>query len=612
MVTPRPHVLVAVADPEKAAWLTAELGQRFEVTVVSSGAGALQILDADQPPVLIVGEQLADMPGSALVEQAAAVGGKVSLILAQELAEVSGDAPVFYAVNRAVAGDDLRQLVGSAAGDRPQTSPTAVTNVADARRVRRVLDLARRLAVQRDATGAAQSAETAVLDLTGAERAYCLFHDPETGDLWSESESEEGARNAAAGIAGYAVRIAGQVCVERADADARYRRAVDDPRGDGSERILAHAVAGPDHAVHAVLVAIRPARSAPFGEGERLLLASFAEQAGPLLHQLSLQVEADALIEESTRDAAGIDGDLFRREAIEAYTAHREAGDVVRISPRWVAWSYWFLILVLLGGGAYAGIGTVGVYSSGPAIVRMTGRTEITVVRPGSIESIAVVPGQRVTKGQILARFYDADEASELERLDQQFESQLVEFLRNPNDDSVGSALARTRAEKERAAARLDERHARAPHAGVISDVRVRPGQHLDPGDVVLSLIRDDSDPAVVAFLPGADRPQLRPGMRIRVELQGYKYAYQDLVIDSVSDEVVGPAEARRFLGSQYADTVAFAGPVVLVTMTLPSRTFDADGRTYTYHDGMQAIAEVRVRNERVITALIPGLKGLD
>jgi membrane fusion protein (multidrug efflux system) len=602
-------VLVAAAHPDEVAWLRGELEDRFDVTAVTSGAEALAVLDADRPQVLIVAERLADMAGAALVEQAAEAGGAVSLFLGD--AGQAGEAPVYYALNRAVVGDDLRALVGSAAGQRPSGGGDDVSSIADARRVRRVLDLARRLAVQRDAAGAAQIAESAVLDLTGAERAYCLFHDPDSGELWSESESEEGERNAAAGLAGFAARTGGGVSAERADADPRYARAVDDPRGDGSERILAHAVAGGDGVVHAVLVAVRPERAAPFTDEARALLASFARQAGPLLHQLSLQVEADALIENQARDETGLAGDLFRSEAIEAYTAHREAGDVVRVSPVWVKWSYWFLLMVLLAGIVYASIGTVGVYSSGPAIVRMTGRTEITVVQQGSIESVLVVPGQRVREGQLLARFYDAEETAELDRLEQQFESQLVEFLRNPNDDDISRALAATRGEKERAEARLEERHARAPHDGVISDVRVRTGQHLAPGDVVLSLIRDDSDLSVIALLPGADRPQLRSGMKIRVELSGYKYAYQDLVIDTVSDEVVGPAEARRFLGSQYADTVSIGGPVVLVTMTLPSRTFEADDRSYTYHDGMQGTAEVKVRSERIITALVPGLRGL-
>ena len=80
----------------------------------------------------------------------------------------------------------------------------------------------------------------------------------------------------------------------------------------------------------------------------------------------------------------------------------------------------------------------------------------------------------------------------------------------------------------------------------------------------------------MVAFLPGEDRPLLKRGMPLRLEVQGYRYAYQQLTVDSVGDEVVGPAEARRYLGDEIADAVQFTGPVVKVEAHLavaaPSR----------------------------------------
>jgi hypothetical protein len=50
---------------------------------------------------------------------------------------------------------------------------------------------------------------------------------------------------------------------------------------------------------------------------------------------------------------------------------------------------------------------------------------------------------------------------------------------------------------------------------------------------------------------------------------------------------------------------------VVLVTARLPAETFEADREVYRYHDGMHGTAEVRIRSERIVTALVPGLKGL-
>ena len=66
--------------------------------------------------------------------------------------------------------------------------------------------------------------------------------------------------------------------------------------------------------------------------------------------------------------------------------------------------------------------------------------------------------------------------------------------------------------------------------------------------------------------------------MPLRLEIQGYRYAYQHLTVDSVGDEVVGPAEARRYLGDEIADAVQFAGPVVRVEAHLPFRHLRGGG----------------------------------
>ncbi|HBL30974.1 MAG TPA: hemolysin D, partial [Acidobacteria bacterium] len=151
----------------------------------------------------------------------------------------------------------------------------------------------------------------------------------------------------------------------------------------------------------------------------------------------------------------------------------------------------------------------------------------------------------------------------------------------------------------------------RAPAAGAVDDVRVRPGQPVAPGQGLLTLSGAAGERTVVALLPGEFRPQLRPGMALRMELQGYRYAYQHLTVLDVGSEVVGPAEARRYLGDEIADAATLGGPVILVTARLPVATFQAEGKTRRYHDGMWGRAEVQVRSERILVALIPALKAL-
>ena len=99
--------------------------------------------------------------------------------------------------------------------------------------------------------------------------------------------------------------------------------------------------------------------------------------------------------------------------------------------------------------------------------------------------------------------------------------------------------------------------------------------------------------------------------MPLRLELDGYRYQYRALTIDQVGEEVVGPAEVKRYLGPDIGDAVAVSGPVVLVQAHLPSATFTMDGRALRYHDGMSGRADARVRSERIVLALVPGLRAL-
>jgi multidrug resistance efflux pump len=269
------------------------------------------------------------------------------------------------------------------------------------------------------------------------------------------------------------------------------------------------------------------------------------------------------------------------------------------------------VVATCAAGIAYACIGTVDEYAMGSALIRAEGRREVTASAAGTVAVVDVRPGERVAAGRLLVRLHDASEGAELERLDHEFELQLVKSLRDPADQSARQALTSLRAQKELAQARLDERSVRAPQDGVVSDVRIRPGQHLNPGDVILTLVPPDAAFTLIAMLPGSYRPMLRAGMPLRMELDGYRYQYRRLIIDEISDEVVGPAEVKRYLGPEIADAVTLTGPVVLVQASLPTNTFDLDGRAVRYHDGMMAKAEARVRSERIVVSLVPGLRAL-
>jgi biotin carboxyl carrier protein len=304
--------------------------------------------------------------------------------------------------------------------------------------------------------------------------------------------------------------------------------------------------------------------------------------------------------------------ELFRAEALRHHQAgYQGGGDILRLSPEWIPAAYWLLLVVIGAAAAYATFGTMTEYASGPAVVRVEGRTSVTAPTASTVAAVNVQPGQRVAAGGTLVTLYLADRAAELERLNREFDLQMVKFLRDPADQAARASLTTLRAERQLARSRLEEQSLKAPHAGIVSDIRIRPGQHLTPGDPVLSLVGDDTRWVVVAMLPGHARPLLQAGTELRLELTGYKYAYRDVVVQSVGDEIVGPAEVRQYLGQEIADAVPIAGPAVLVKAQLPSNTFRADGRSLSYYEGMLGTVDAQLRRQPMILSIIPALKSV-
>jgi membrane fusion protein (multidrug efflux system) len=302
---------------------------------------------------------------------------------------------------------------------------------------------------------------------------------------------------------------------------------------------------------------------------------------------------------------------IYRQEALQEHASSRVEGEVLRISPAWTRWAYWLLVVLLGVALVFSCLGTVFEYASGPAVMHVEGKIEVTVDTAGLVTSVEVEPGQPVTAGQVLARLHAQDENTALERINREFELQLVRVLRDPGDQAARQALTSLRAERELAQARSEARAVRAPRAGIITNLRLRPGQFLQPGESVASLVDENAQVSLIALLPGSSRPFLRPGKSLRVELEGFQYEYRELTIDSVSDQVIGPSEVRRYLGPAIADALTLGGPQVLVKAHLPSRTFVRGGQTFHYFDGMVARAEARLQEESILVMLIPGLKGL-
>ncbi|MFT3924912.1 MAG: HlyD family efflux transporter periplasmic adaptor subunit [Myxococcales bacterium] len=301
---------------------------------------------------------------------------------------------------------------------------------------------------------------------------------------------------------------------------------------------------------------------------------------------------------------------LFRKEAVEHQRKRMAArSDLLRISPGSTAWMFRILCAALLVSLFFMVVGKLSEYATGPAVVRIEGRTTLTADWPALVSKVRVAPGDRVKQGDLLVQLYASEEAAEFEAVSQEFNDQLSKLLNSPDDVTAREALVSLRMRRDLARSRLDQRSLRAPHDGVVGDVRVRPGQMLEAGMSVLELVGEQASATVIAMLPGRYRPLIKSGAAIRFEIEGFHRRTQELEISGVADQVVGPAEAARYIGKDLSDAFPVQGPVVLVQAQLPSDYFEAEGTRFQYAHGMHGRAETVVRDEPVAYAFLPGLR---
>lgn len=300
---------------------------------------------------------------------------------------------------------------------------------------------------------------------------------------------------------------------------------------------------------------------------------------------------------------------LFRPEAIEHQRARGMRSELVSLDERATAWGFRLLCAGMLAVLAFVVWGRLNEYASGPAFVQLDGRTALTASNAGLVTSVLVKPGDRVQAGDELVRFHDSDEVAELQAAVKEFDSQLAKLLLQPDDSVTREALVSLRSRRVLAEERLARRALRAPHAGIVGDVRVREGQMVEPGMRMIDLQGEATSATVTALLPGRYRPLLHPGDKLRFEIDGFHLLTHELKIQQVGAQIVGPAEAARFVGRDLADAFSISGPVVLVQASLPRTSFKMEGQNYDFATGMLGKAEAVVRNEAVVYSFLPSLK---
>jgi multidrug efflux pump subunit AcrA (membrane-fusion protein) len=599
VATGRPRVVVVDGDQGNAAWLHRQLGEAFDIQWIPTAADAAQILRAEPVPVMIIGEQVPDMPVERLVELVTTRTRTTVITVSRTGAQAP--AGVYYQLDRALDGEAIRQVVAGAFA--LHRKPAGSGELTDAARIARLAGAARLVAMQRSAMDLARAVAAEAPALVDANRATCLFFDAEAGLLWSAHDPEEqaGIESPIAGLAGFAARTGAIAIVERASEDPRYKAEVDNPRGKGDDRIAAVPIVDPGGEAHAVMMIVRDGRAAPFDGADRDLMIAFAARVSPVLDAFALEAKAESL--------APPEPTPFRPEAVAAYKARKDEGAALQLAPRWAAIVFWVLISLVVIGISYLCLARVNDYAEGPAVIIAEGQQPVTVRAPGTVSDVRVAVGDKVVAGQELVILYDGTEAADLAATELQFERALVERMQRPEDNGAATGLAQLVAQRERARHGLAEKTIRAPVAGTVATVRLRPGQPVQAGQEALTIVSGDGGVTLLCFLPASYAPLMKNGLTIRLELDGHPRAYQRTKVSSFTTNASGPGAVSQFLGDQLGDTVQMPGAVVLVRGHMDETEFVADRKRLAYRHGMTGKVAVRVRSQRMILSFIPGLK---
>lgn len=436
----------------------------------------------------------------------------------------------------------------------------------------------RRLALQADLSGADRVLRDALADMTSSLTVSIVY--PGEEGLWSLGGDDEIPRDPQPIIA-----------------VGRARRAI-----IGSHTALVPILTASE--VVAVVVLTRNPRNPAYHPLEQMAAIALAREAAAILHHLAVQ---------HLQTAAEINADkgsLYRGEALEAHRTRGQEGQVVNLSPTWVRRTYPILIVTILVGLVASILLTVPTYSSGTGVVVFDG-TPITAPIGGSVEQVYVSARQAVKKGQILLKLNNAAETAELTAAVSDYENATMQYLYDSQDEATKKSLASALTRVERAKASAETRLVRAVKDGVVGDLRIRQGSALNAGDTALTLVQPNTEPEITAFLPGKDRPRLRVGMALQVDIVGFTKARESATITSISTEIVAGEEiAARVLGPGLAGAFRslHGGNWVIVKAKLPSRTFVADKRTHYYHHGLTAKTEVKIQSKPFLVTLLPAL----
>lgn len=295
---------------------------------------------------------------------------------------------------------------------------------------------------------------------------------------------------------------------------------------------------------------------------------------------------------------------LARPQALNAYNSLSDDIDpVLRNGPGWTALSYRILLAFIFILISFSLIARVHTYADGVGFVRLGHYQQQIARQAGTIEHVLVDVGEYVVEGQILLEFYSQYEKDELKRAQEEYEAAVRRWLFQPDaENQVVQARERLNA----AQIQREKFILRAAETGRINDIRVRSGQSVKPGQVLMTQGESQQSQSIHLYLPGQMRPKLAIGQRVVLEFHGHQFGHLELTLGQIDEELIGIDEARSHIGYGLGQVLALDGPIVCAVADLEAPYFEANGERYTLHEGMTAKAQVVLESEPLALAFIP------
>lgn len=298
---------------------------------------------------------------------------------------------------------------------------------------------------------------------------------------------------------------------------------------------------------------------------------------------------------------------LFREPAIIA----RDLGDedldpVLRNAPDWTVLTYRILLACLAIAVVFAMVARINNYADGTGVVLLGSDARIVAREAGTVEAVRVASGDWVEAGDVLVELHARRERDQLALAEQNYADAVRRWLLSYQD---ADQVVQTRSELRRAQAQLEELVVRAKVSGPVNDIRVRAGQPVVAGQVLLTQGAGAGQGGVSLFLPGHYRPRLAPGQMVSLEFPGHTHSRMTLELAHVDGELIGVEEARGRVGFGLGESLELSGALVRAEARLLEPVFVYQGREYPLHDGMIVTAQVLIGSEPLAYALIPGLR---